>query len=184
MKKKKNIAIFLDRDGTLNKEKNYLTNINKLKLYPNAIKALKYLNNKSPNFLVIVITNQSAVSRGLLDEKMLKKINSKIKKIIKINKGKIDFFYYCKHLPIDNCKCRKPKIGMIEEAKKKFNIDLSKSWLIGDSTTDIETGKNSNLKTILLKTGFAGKDKKYNIISKLKKNHLFDAIKYILKSDV
>lgn len=152
-------AIFLDRDGTINQYVGFLTNINDLTLIPGASEAIKMINNSG--YLAIVITNQPVIARGELTFSGLDEIHKKLETLLGNDGAYLDAIYYCPHHPDKGfkgevkelkieCECRKPKPGLIYQAAKDFNIDLSKSYMIGDSKIDIECGKNANLKTILL----------------------------------
>jgi D-glycero-D-manno-heptose 1,7-bisphosphate phosphatase len=147
-----NKAIFLDRDGIINKEKGYLTEIKEIEIIGGFLEVFEKLKEKG--FLLIVISNQPAIGEGLVSKKKVeiinREINSKIRNII-------DKFYFCPHHPnakIEEyriaCGCRKPSIGMLLIAKKNFNIDLKKSWMVGDRISDIVAGKKAGCKTILL----------------------------------
>lgn len=152
-------AIFLDRDGTINQYVGFLTNINDLTLISGASEAIKMINNSG--YLAIVITNQPVIARGELTFSELDEIHKKLETLLGNDGAYLDAIYYCPHHPDKGfkgevkelkieCECRKPKPGLIYQAAKDFNIDLSKSYMIGDSKIDIECGKNVNLKTILL----------------------------------
>jgi len=144
-------AVFLDRDGTIIEEVNYLDSIEKLEIYPFSKEAISIL--KESNFKIFIITNQSGVARGYFSEDFVIEINRYL-----CEKLGIDDFFYCPHLPEDNCNCRKPKTGLIEKALQRYpEINLRNSFFIGDKEVDIETGKNLNLNTILVLTGY-GKD--------------------------
>jgi len=151
-----NYTIFLDRDGTINEDPGYLGDDNKVILLPGAGEGLSLLKNKF-NFKLIVISNQSGIARGLITHEMVKNINKKINDLLLPYNVQIDSFYYCPFHPEFNnkndCRCRKPSPKLINDAAKEYNIDLSKSYLIGDMVTDIECGKNAGIKTILVKTG-------------------------------
>lgn len=154
-------AIFLDRDGVINEDVPLISRASQIRLFPGAAKALKRLNDGG--ILAIVVTNQPVVARNLCTEDELIKIHDHLKKMLKDEAGaKLDAIYYCPHHPEKNhpdgnpvyridCGCRKPKTGMIEQAKKDFKLDLSGCVLIGDSSRDIMAGKNAGLKTILIK---------------------------------
>ena len=152
-------AIFLDRDGTINQYVGFLTNINDLTLIPGASEAIKMINNSG--YLAIVITNQPVIARGELTFSELDEIHKKLETLLGNDGAYLDAIYYCPHHPDKGfkgevkelkieCECRKPKPGLIYQAAKDFNIDLSKSYMIGDSKIDIECGKNAYLKTVLL----------------------------------
>lgn len=146
----KNKAIFLDRDGVLNKKRSdYVKSINELKIFPNIEKEISKLKMKG--FLIIVITNQSVINRGIITIEELEKIHSAIQKVLVKSKTSIDRFYFCPHRPDENCECRKPNPGLILQAMNEFSIDASKSWMVGDSITDIQAGEKAGCKTILLK---------------------------------
>ena len=152
-----NFAVFFDRDGTLNEDPGYLGDPDSLKLYPDIGKALSDLKKKlNPKF--IVISNQSGIARGILTDEMVKSVNEKINTVLAENGVAIDAFYYCPHHPDfsekKDCSCRKPSPELVLKAAKDFNIDLSHSFLVGDSVSDIECGKNAGVKTILIKTGY------------------------------
>lgn len=166
--KKLRQAIFLDRDGVLIQRHLLTWKKEQMKLAPKITELIRYFNNKK--IPIIVITNQSVVARGLISEKEVEELHNILQKRLNKNKAFIDKFYFCPHHPNANikkyrkeCNCRKPKIGSFKKAAKKFNIDLSKSIMIGDMTQDILAGKNMGGKTILIKSGYAGKDKKYSI---------------------
>lgn len=149
-------AVFLDRDGTLNEDPGYLGDADKVVLLPGVIEALRKLKNDY-NFLLIVISNQSGIARGLITEGQVEAVNKRISELLSENNVEIDAFYYCPAHPDysseEECECRKPSSKMIINAAEKFNIDLNKSYIIGDSVVDIETGINAGVKTILVKTG-------------------------------
>lgn len=146
---KKQPAVFLDRDGTLIEEVNYLSRVEDLRLFPFSADAVKLL--KDNGFLVIVITNQSGIGRGIYGEAEMNQIHDAIQQELS---GAIDAFYFCPHLPCDGCGCRKPGLGMIESAMRDFEIDLGRSWMIGDKKIDVETGHAANLATALVLTGY------------------------------
>lgn len=179
-------AVFLDRDGTINKEVNVLRDLKQLKILPKVGEAIKSFNRLG--FLVIVITNQAVVARGWLTEKEVDHIHGIMIKRLSRKGAKIDAIYYCPHHPEGNlkkyrisCRCRKPNPGMILEAAKKFKIDFKKSFMIGDHTRDILAGKNAKLKTIIVRTGHAGKDGHYDVKPDFVAKNLFEAVKIVKK---
>ena len=142
-------AIFLDRDGVINLEKkDYVKSIKEFQIIDNVPKAIATLKEKG--FLVIVITNQSAINRKLLTVELLNKIHNHLQKILKDNNTSIDYFYFCPHRPDEKCKCRKPSPGMILKAAQEHNIDMNQSFMIGDSLTDIQAAKKAGCEGILL----------------------------------
>jgi len=153
--KKKCKCVFLDRDGVINKkapEGDYIKNWREFKFLPNVKVTIKRLNEAG--FLVIIITNQQGIAKGLMTEQDLKDIHTKMIEELKKSGAKIDGIYYCPHDEKDNCNCRKPKIGMFLKAKKDFSIEMNKSWLIGDSKADILAGQKTGCNTILIESKF------------------------------
>tara|TARA_B100000029_G_scaffold503165_1_gene579639 strand:+ start:539 stop:1027 length:489 start_codon:yes stop_codon:yes gene_type:complete len=143
-------AVFLDRDGVINEErKDYVKNLNEFIILKGISKAIKLLKEK--NFLVIIVTNQSAINRNLLTVDELNKIHDHLQDILKKDNAVCDAIYYCPHKPDENCNCRKPKPGLLLRATQENNIDLKNSFLIGDSMTDIEAANAIGCKGILLK---------------------------------
>jgi D,D-heptose 1,7-bisphosphate phosphatase len=171
-------AVFLDRDGTICEDVNYLSNSDDLKIFPFAAEAVRLLNEN--NFLAILITNQSGIARGFFDENVLSEIHEKLVSELAEQNAKLDAIYFCPHNSEDNCDCRKPKTGMIEQAAKDFSIDLKNSWMVGDKAIDVETGFNAGTKSALVLTGYGQKE-----IEKLKRNpdfvaeNFFEAVKRI-----
>ena len=155
-------AIFLDRDGTINVEKDYIYKSEDLVFEEGTIEALKTFKNLG--YILIVVSNQSGIARGYFTEEDLNIFNNNMNEILKKNGVEITEFYCCPHHPDGIgeykkvCECRKPNNKMIEDAIKKYNIDREKSYMIGDKTSDIGTGIKSNLKTVLVKTGYGLKD--------------------------
>ncbi len=190
-KNKKHRAVFLDRDGTINKEVNLLHKISQIRIIKNTAKGIKLLNKKG--CLVIIVTNQPVVARNLCTEKDVVEINETIRKRLLRRGAKIDAIYYCPHHPERNhpeandpryrrkCSCRKPSSGMIKKAAEILNIDLVNSFVIGDSTRDIQAGQNVGCKTILVKTGYAGKDKRYDVKPDQICDNLYSACSLIAK---
>ncbi len=146
---KKQPAVFLDRDGTLIEEVNYLSRVEDLRLFPFTANAVQLL--KDSGFLVIVVTNQSGIGRGIYTEAAMHGIHEKIQSELS---GAIDAFYFCPHLPCDGCNCRKPNTGMIDAAMADFDIDLENSWMIGDKKIDVELGRTAGTRSILVLTGY------------------------------
>ncbi len=142
-------AVFVDRDGTLIEEVNFLSRVEDLKIFPFTRRALEML--REAGFMVIVVTNQSGIGRNIYDVEAMKAIHTKMGDELP---GLINAFYYCPHLPCDGCACRKPGLGMIESARHDLLISLSGSWMIGDKTIDAETGFNAGIGTALVRTGY------------------------------
>ncbi|MDZ4677588.1 MAG: HAD family hydrolase [Oligoflexia bacterium] len=141
-------AAFLDRDGTIIKDVIYLNDPNRIETYKESYEAIKLLNENG--FKVILATNQSGVARGIVDENILKKINSMIVEDFKKNGAIIHDVYYCPH-PVDGgCICRKPNAGMLQQAGQKYDIDMKLSWMVGDRMSDVEAGLRAGCQSILL----------------------------------
>ena len=148
-------AIFLDRDGTINHDKNYLRDEKDLILYKNIEKPLQKF--REMGFKIVIVTNQSGIARNYFTLTKLKQINSKLMSMLKKLNVKIDGIYYCPHGPKDICNCRKPKIGMALQAAEELSIDLQKSYMIGDSVRDYLFGYNFGGKGLLVLTGHGRK---------------------------
>ena len=142
-------AAFIDRDGTLIEEVNFLSRVEDLQIFPYTAEALRLL--KDAGFLVIVLTNQSGIGRGIFDESAMHEIHDAIQ--LELG-GMIDAFYYCPHLPCDGCECRKPELGMIKSAMADRPIDLAGSWMFGDKKIDVETGINAGISSAMVLTGY------------------------------
>lgn len=172
--KKKRKAIFLDRDGTILKQGNiHNVTLSRYKLYPFASEAIKKINRLG--FLVIVITNQPAIAKGITSEAEIELIHRKLETELGKKGAIINGIYFCPHHPEKGfegevkefkikCNCRKPNIGLIKRAVRDFNIDLGESYFIGDSTTDAKCAQNAGTKFIGVKTGYGLQDNKYIIL--------------------
>ena len=168
----KRIAVFLDRDGVINKEKGRISKIEEFEIYKNIHKPIKKLNDQG--ILVIVITNQPVIARGDINFHGLKMIHNKLEYELGRNGAYIDDILFCPHHPDKGfhgeiekykirCDCRKPNTKMLDDSILKYNIDINKSFFIGDSTTDYKLSTNANINFIGVKTGHGLKDGKYKI---------------------
>ncbi|MBQ8246555.1 MAG: HAD-IIIA family hydrolase [Lachnospiraceae bacterium] len=182
-------AIFLDRDGTINVLKGFLRRAEDFELLPGVADAIKLIN--SSEYLAIVVTNQPVIARGECTFEELEQIHKKLETELGKTGAFINDLFFCPHHPHKgydgevpelkiNCECRKPKIGMLLQAAEKYNIDLCQSWYIGDTTMDIQTGKNAGMKTILVETGEAGVDAKYDAKAHYVAEDMLSAVRYIL----
>ncbi len=185
-------CIFLDRDGTINRKNGLICKPEQLELEDSAATAISKINHSG--YLCIVISNQPVIARNLCTFDELSEIHNKMETLLGNEGAFIDDIYFCPHHPDSGypeerkeykieCDCRKPKIGMIMEAKKKYNIDLDQSFIIGDTTTDIMTGINANLKTVLVNTGDKGLDGKYDISADIICENVNEAVEYILANE-
>lgn len=183
-------AIFLDRDGTINKKNGLISAPEQFELEDTAIEAIRNINKSG--YLAIVITNQPVVARGLCGIEDVIQIHKKMKTLLG-NAGVIlDDVLFCPHhpdkgYPEENpnykikCSCRKPSIGLIEECVTRYHINLKESWFVGDTTIDIKTGINAGLKTALVLTGDAGHDKKFVVSPTIRVENILEAVNRILE---
>ncbi|UUV19373.1 D-glycero-beta-D-manno-heptose 1,7-bisphosphate 7-phosphatase [Fusobacteria bacterium ZRK30] len=158
-------CVFLDRDGNINVEKDYLHKVEEFEFIDGAREAIKIFNDLG--YLVVVVTNQSGVARGYYDENSVKTLHDYLQKEVEKIGGHIDGFYYCPHHPEKgigeyklNCNCRKPEPGMFLEAQKDLNIDFSSSIMVGDKVSDIKAGENLGMRSILVRTGHGLEEEK------------------------
>lgn len=182
-------AVFLDRDGTINQFRGLLSKEEDLELEPNAAEAIKRLNQSE--YLVFVVTNQPVVARGLCSIQEVKEIHKKLSSLLGNGGAYYDDLVFCPHHPDKGykdenplykikCRCRKPEIGMIVQLAEKYNVDLSQSWMVGDSTVDIKTAENAGLKSILVRTGESGNDNKFSVTPQYIADDILDAVNKIL----
>jgi histidinol-phosphate phosphatase family protein len=157
-------AVFLDRDGVVIEEVNYLSRPDQLKLIPGSAHAIAYL--RKAGFRVVIVTNQSGVARGYLTRKTLHAVHHLLGRRLAECGAKFDALYFCPHLPAKagkkGCSCRKPELGMLKKAQKRFKLDLARSYFVGDTTTDTLTAKRAGCTAVLVRTGKAGRDKVYS----------------------
>ena len=184
-------AIFFDRDGTLNKYVGLLSKPDDLELLPGAAEAVRLGNEKG--YLCFVVTNQPVVARGLCTFEEEDEINGKLETLLGAEGAFLDDFRYCPHHPnggypgeiaslkID-CGCRKPKTGMLDELAKKYNIDLSRSWLIGDTSSDIQTAKNAGMRSVLVSCGMPEPQRKYQATPEGAASDALEAVRFVLSS--
>ena len=151
-------AVFLDRDGTLIEEVNYLSAPEQVKLIPGAADAVRRLN--TAGVLVVVVTNQAGVARGYFSESRVGKVHAHLSALLAEHSAHIDAYFHCPHHPTEGvgayrvaCECRKPKPGLLLTAARELNIDLAQSWMIGDKLCDAEAGAAAGCRTILVRTG-------------------------------
>lgn len=151
-------AVFLDRDGVLirQREGEYLSDPGRVELLPGAAAAVRRL--REAGFATVVVTNQAGVGYGYLTEEVLGEIHARLARELAREGAALDAIYHCPHTPEDNCPCRKPAPGMLVRAARELGIDLSRSYMVGDMTTDIEAGKRAGCFTVLVRTGFGGSD--------------------------
>jgi len=184
-----NKAVFLDRDGTINEEMGYINHVSRFRVFDFVPQAIKVLNDAG--FIVIVVTNQSGVARGYFDEHLVRKIHKKLLKDLKKSSARIDRIYYCPHHPEEgrgeykkDCSCRKPKTGMVDLAVKEYNIDVRRSFMVGDRYKDILFAKKAGLQPLFVKTGYGigeytHQKKEWNVQPIFIAENLLDAAQFI-----
>ncbi len=156
-------VIFLDRDGTINKEDGYITRVDQLHLYEGALPALRML--KEMGYRIVIVSNQAGVAKALLTEPALIEINNALLSMLRAEGILIDRLYYCPHHPDavvpeykKDCECRKPKTGMIMRAVQELGVHVEGAYMIGDKLTDIELARNFDGRGILLLTGYGNEE--------------------------
>lgn len=182
--KMKNKAVFIDRDGTINVDVHYLNDPDRFEMYPDVGEGVKKL--KENKFKIIVITNQSGIARGYFTEEQLSKIHERMKQEFQKFDVVLDGIYYCPHHPYDNCNCRKPNIGLFEEAVKEHNIGVKTSYMLGDKILDIGAGKKIGVRTVLipephLRKELLSKKFEWEYYPDYIANNFIDAVEWILK---
>lgn len=187
-------TVFIDRDGTINEQLGYINHISRFILLPGVGKAISLLNQN--NYIVVVTSNQSGVARGYFPIELVKTTHELMKReLAEYDNAYIDEIYFCPHHPDGvlpeyrkECSCRKPDIGLIEKARSEFDINMERSYVIGDRLLDIEFAHNANLPGILVLTGYGKGELEYIVPHKTVKpifmaKDLLTAVRWILKQD-
>jgi len=186
-------AIFLDRDGTVTEEVGYVNHPDRLKLIPGAAEAIKKINDSG--MMAILITNQAGVAKGYFPEWMVHRVHEKLESLLRERGARLDRIYYCPHHPEGRektykiiCACRKPAPGMIHMAEKELNIDVAKSYVIGDKYMDVELARKVGATGIMVLTGYGkGEYELFGNAWKLKPDHisqdLSEAVDWILSRE-
>ena len=143
-------AVLVDRDGTLNHDCGYVTSSEQLVLFPGVPEAISRLNRLGA--LVIMITNQSAIGRGLMTVETLREIHEAFADLLRPSGARIDGIFFCPHHPQDRCDCRKPNVGLIQRAAEKFSLNLTRCFLVGDKKSDLEAAQNIGVAGVLVMT--------------------------------
>jgi D-glycero-D-manno-heptose 1,7-bisphosphate phosphatase len=178
-------AVFLDRDGTINIEKEYLYQVADFEFIPGAAEAIQLLNQAG--MLVVVVTNQSGVARGYYTEEDVDKLHRHIDRELEQYGAHIDRWLYCPHHPAGRgsyalpCNCRKPLPGMLQAAARRNDIDLENSTMIGDKLADIEAGLAAGCRTILVRTGYGAVEEKYMGAQTAVCDDLLSAVKLLME---
>ncbi len=171
-------AVFLDRDDTINDDGGYVHKKEHFKFLPGVLAAMRALSKT--DYKIILITNQSGIGRGFYSHRHVKELHDWMVDELRREGIRVDRVYYCPHGPNDGCVCRKPEIGMFEEAVKDFGISLAKSWFVGDSSSDVLAGREANIQTIKLGAAI---DKKLKLEPNYYVRNLKEAVSIILKSE-
>lgn len=190
---KKKIAVFLDRDGTVSEEVDYLDNADMLRLLPRAAEAIRLINESG--LLAVIVTNQSGIARGYFTEAVLNEIHNRMELLLKAEGAHVNGIYYCPHHPevglpeyVLDCDCRKPRTGMIARAAEDLKIDVRSSYVVGDKIIDIELAHKAGARGILVMTGY-GREEVKSLGSDRKAwpdhiaDDLYDAVKWILSEE-
>ncbi len=183
-------AVFLDRDGTLNREVDHLCREEDLELLPGVSESIARLNRAGR--LAVVATNQPVLARGELSPEGLGRIHARLESLLGLERAYLDGIYVCPHHPHKGfagevpalkieCSCRKPDVGLLDRACRELRISRRHSWLVGDATTDIEAGRRAGLRTILVRTGYAGRDGKEDCQPDYSVDDLPQAVDWILE---
>ncbi len=175
---KESPAVFLDRDGTINEEVLYLHEPEKFKLLPNALEGIKKFQDMG--YKIVIVTNQPGIGMGYFTEEDFYRVNREMLKQFSKAGILVDKIYFCPHSKAENCPCRKPNTALIQRAKEDLNLDLTHSFIVGDKTSDIETGRRAGIRTILVKTGFKGKDGEYPVKPDFTAEDLLNAAQIVL----
>ncbi|MFH1481165.1 MAG: HAD family hydrolase [Pseudomonadota bacterium] len=186
-------AVFIDRDGTINEQMGYINHLSRFVILPGVPEAVKLLNENG--FLTIIVSNQSGVGRGYFPVDLVHQVHAALRTSLHKKGAIIDEIFFCPHYPHGKipeyaceCECRKPKTGLIEQARNLFHIDMSCSYVIGDRCSDIELAHRCNLKGILVKTGYGLGDIEYILpMRKMKPKYiaedLLDAVRWIMENE-
>ncbi len=181
----KSPAVFLDRDGTLNEDVHYLSRMEQLRIYPQSGEAIRLIN--AAGMKAIVVTNQSGIARGYFTEAFVRSVHDRINELLAAEGARIDGFYVCPHHPVygigiykQHCDCRKPEPGLLLRAAAEMNIDLSRSYMIGDMLKDIEAGKKAGARGILVKTGYGANVVRTDMPAYIAED-ILDAVQWIMR---
>ena len=160
-------AVFLDRDGNVCEDVGYLDDASKLRVYPYAAKAIRRINESS--MLAILVTNQSGVARGHFDEDTVRCVHDRLERELSDDGARLDAIYFCPHHPRigaapyrQDCECRKPRPGMLIRAAQEHDIDLSRSYVVGDKYSDIELAHRAGARAVLVRTGYGRGEWEYD----------------------
>lgn len=183
-------AVFLDRDGTIIEDVEYLSSVEDVHLLPRSASAIRALN--SAGYAVVVVTNQSGVARGLFDESAVSLVHRHLDELLAHNGAHIDAYYYCPHLPDASavqyrltCNCRKPAPGLIVRAQRDLDLDLARSWSVGDRWRDVEAAGAAGVRGLLVRSAFGAQEPTVppeGVHADAILNDLMEAVEWILRS--
>lgn len=183
-------AVFLDRDGTLIEERGYLDRLDLLELFPWTPDAIRLLNRAG--FTTVVVTNQSAIGRGIIDERFLNDVHAEMDRRMARGHATIDRYYFCPHYPESDieryrqaCRCRKPGPGMIEQACGDLGLDADRSVMVGDRWVDVAAGQAAGVRSVMVRTGHGGHDADHpveGVRADAILNNLMEAVGWILRA--
>ncbi len=142
-------ALFVDRDGTLNPDLHYMKDAERLELYRGVGEGLRVAAEHG--YRTVCVTNQSGVERGLYTREDVDRIHRRLNELLRPHRARIDAFYYCPHMPEHGCDCRKPRTALFEQARREWNLDLTRSAMLGDRALDVEAGRSLGLLTALIR---------------------------------
>jgi len=189
----KRSAVFLDRDGTINEQMGYINHLSRFILLPRVAEAVRLLNESG--FLVLVVSNQAGAARGYFPQSLTGEVNERMKKELGREGAKLDGVYCCPHHPRSvipelrvECDCRKPRTGLIDQARRDFEIDMERSYVIGDRCLDIEMGWRCGIQGVLVKTGYGRGEVEHVLPTKAEKpvhiaEDLYHAVCWILERE-
>jgi D-glycero-D-manno-heptose 1,7-bisphosphate phosphatase len=186
----KNRAIFIDRDGTLNEEVGYITEISQFRLFDFAAESIKLINDAG--WYAVIVTNQAGIARGEYTEEFLRQLHAEMESSLLKQGARLDAIYYCPHHPDfgvspyrQDCDCRKPKPGLIEKAAKDLSLDLRDCYVIGDRIRDVETGHAAGARSVMVMTGYGREEYRDQHATWLRQpahvcENLLEAVRWIL----
>jgi D-glycero-D-manno-heptose 1,7-bisphosphate phosphatase len=186
----KNRAIFIDRDGTLNEEVGYITDISQFRLFDFAAESIKLINDAG--WYAVIITNQAGIARGQYTEEFLWLLHAEMESSLRQRGARLDAIYYCPHHPDfgvppyrQDCNCRKPKPGLIDKASRDLSLDLKECYVIGDRIRDVETGHAAGARSVMVMTGYGREEYSDSHGTWTRRpdhvcEHLLEAVRWIL----
>ncbi len=173
-------AVFLDRDGTINEETEYLHRPEQMRFLPHALEGIKRFQDMG--FRIVIVTNQPGIGLGYFSKEDFFKVNKAMLSGFSKARIMVDKIYFCPHSKSEGCDCRKPGQALIRRAQDELNVDLEQSFIIGDKTSDLETGRRAGMRKILIQTGFKASDGEYPVKPDIVAEDLLDAAKKVLES--